>query len=797
MTGTDTDSGSEATADTVLVLGVGGSGRTHRLRELAVEGAVWLPSTAYRPLSVDQVRAAVSDQPTMIVVDDAHWATTEALDALIDAISGGSSPMAFVASMGPWPSGPGHRAFADAMQAVGRVERLDRLDEAGVAAIVSGTTGRASSSELVEALLVATGGIAGWVADAVSTGFDGDLDLLPDQTSAAIVARLERQGDDAMQVLELAALDADPGRDIGVHAAVAADPDDAEAAVRASGALGADGACVAIVRRAIRHGLPSQRRRERHDQLARQLLDSDPAAAAEHLLNGSQALPDHDELLAEATRRVALTDAERCLDVLERAAEMRPLDADLTVVEATAAYWAGRHDVLGRLAPPDGAKRVHREQLLQLGFGIDVRDLRWAQAAERPVDADLRRFAAACLGRSDVAAADDGGDGSRPVSTAGRLAEGLTAVLEGRHDQGLEQLVLTADDADRSRWDVPIGITPHSIAALAALWIGDLPAAAGLVERAVELDSGGEGEARTHRLLAAYVGLLGGASADALAVVEAGDEPTWPQRDRLLVAAIDAAIARRSGDTQRLRDAWARSEAALLRPASSWLLLDPVLELLTAGARLDDERRVGPVAASLTEQLAAMPATGAGPAAAGWVDLQLGLARRDDDAVVAAADAIAATEPADPRSRARAVAARHWADLAQGRCEEDRAMAAMDVLVPVGDGWEASRLLGQTALDHENPQAARRLLEAARSLANDPADDRGNDGLVALGLSEREAEVAVLVTEGKTHREVGATLFISPKTVEHHVAKIRQKLGVATRADMMAVVRRATSGQDG
>ncbi len=61
-------------------------------------------------------------------------------------------------------------------------------------------------------------------------------------------------------------------------------------------------------------------------------------------------------------------------------------------------------------------------------------------------------------------------------------------------------------------------------------------------------------------------------------------------------------------------------------------------------------------------------------------------------------------------------------------------------------------------------------------------------------LRQREAEVAVLVTEGNTHREVGSTLFISPKTVEHHVAKIRQKLGVSTRAEMMATVRQATSG---
>ena len=787
--------------NSVLVLGVGGSGRTHRLRELAADDAAvaeesptdevqWLPSSSYRPLTADAVRKALGASPRVIVIDDVQWSEAGALDALIEAVAS----VTIVASMAPWPTSPAHRAFVDALQANGVVERLDRLDESGVATIVSSLTGRASSSELIDALVEVTGGIAGWVADAVSTGFDGDLDSLADQTAAAIMDRVERYGEAAKQALELAALDADPGRSIGVHAAISAAPDDTEAAVRASGAVGPDGACAAIVRRAIRNSMPSQRRRDRHDELARLLLDVDPAAAAEHLLSGSQTLPDQHDLLADATARVAVTDAARCLDLLERAAEVQPLTAELTVVEATAAFWAGRHDVLGRLSPPGDAKRSHRTRLALLGFGVDVRDLRWSQAADRPVDPELTVFAEACLGRTAELPATRSEEADGALELPRRLAHGLREVAAGAAAAGLEQLVLVADDADRARWDVPLGITPHAVGALAATWIGDLPAASALLDRAIELGSGGAGEATTHRLLAAYVGLLSGSSSEALALVEAGDESTWPQRDRLLVAAIDAAIARRSGDTQRLRDSWARSEAALLRPSSSWLLLDPVLELLTAGARLGDERRVAPVVATLGEQLRAMPAGGAGPASAAWLDLQLGLARRDDEAVVAAADAIAATDPDDARSRARVVAARQWADLAGGTSDEAAAMAAMEALVPVGDGWEASRLLGQTALDHEDPQAARRLLEAARSLAHDPADDKGNDGLVALGLSEREAEVAVLVTEGKTHREVGATLFISPKTVEHHVAKIRQKLGVGTRAEMMATVRQATSG---
>ena len=770
---------------TTLVLGAGGTGRSHRLRELASPTAAWLSASPRRPVDGDAVRHALANQPSSLVIDDAQWCSEEALDLLADAVG----RLTVLASMRPFPASDGSRSLIDVMSSVGDVERLDRLDEAGIAAVVSGITGRASSSELIDQLLVVTGGVAGLVADAVSTGFTGDLDVMPDQTAAAIVARVERAGPVAMYVLELAALDVMVGRSVGVHAAVLDDPDQAEQAARASGALGVGGSCTPIVRVSIRHALTSQRRRERHDQLARLLLVIDPAAAAEHLLSGTRALPDQEELFATAVTAVAVSDATRCLDLLERAAELGPITADLTVVEATAAYWAGRHDVLGRLDPPADAKQIHRDQLAELGFGIDVRDLRWDSAGERPVAEDLRDLAAACVGTSQSGEVSE-------RSIASRLTAGLSAVMAGRADEGLERLVMVADDADRGSWTVPVGITPHAVAALAAIWLGDLSAAGAVLDQAVALASGGEGERRTHGLLSAYVGLLGGRSGEALAAVEAGDEPTWPQRDRLLVAALDAAIARRSGDTQRLRDAWSRSEFALLRPASSWLLFDPVLELLAAGTRIGDDRRVKPVAAALTEQLAAMPAGGAGPVAEIWLELQLGLAARNDAAVRSAADALSGADPSDPRGLARSIASRQWADLASGTIDEQAAMTAMDALVPVGDGWEASRILGQTALDHPDPRSARRLLEAARSLSNDPTDDRGNDGLVALGLSEREAEVAVLVTEGKTHREVGSTLFISPKTVEHHVAKIRQKLGTATRADMMAMVRQATSGDD-
>ncbi|MGI5470884.1 helix-turn-helix transcriptional regulator [Streptomyces sp. CA-132043] len=49
-------------------------------------------------------------------------------------------------------------------------------------------------------------------------------------------------------------------------------------------------------------------------------------------------------------------------------------------------------------------------------------------------------------------------------------------------------------------------------------------------------------------------------------------------------------------------------------------------------------------------------------------------------------------------------------------------------------------------------------------------------------LSPREREVARLVALGHTNREIADVLFLSPRTVEQHVAKVLRKLGVTSRA---------------
>ena len=863
--------GSETTTmqDSRLVIGAGGTGKTHQLQTWADEltgdaqdmPPNWLVGNPLRAITVDQVTEAIASGTGMIVADDLQWFATDALEALL----GVAASRSIVAS---------RRPTAESREVVDLLDLLDEelarevpatrtglMDQGSFAAALASirghldagaSAGRAMSSDEMAVMYQLSGGSMGLAADIVGVGWSLDPDTIPSALIDAVLRRVRRAGPGAEALVGLWAVatevDADPGDRDGLDgpkgddqagalslalAALAAgtgtgtDPGLAEREARAGGLVSETGALLPMVRLAVLADLVQADRATLHRQLAETLAPTDPLRAARHLLagdpGGDLAMEGAERILATAALERASSDPAEADHMLDRATQLGLPEAEAALLRGLTAFHVGSPDALGHLDTVlQGDDGTLGARAALLSFGLDLRELRFPSAQSRPVEGELAEPLSRLAGALNGEIGPD--PSTAPVTPIGQMTSTMAAAIVelagGDVVESLGMLSTAADDFDRLRPTVPFGITPHALAALAGITLGDLAAVDLLCQQAADHHSGGPGEQLTHELIRAYGQLVDGDYALALTMLRRfttaplppagpgdGDRDRDPsllapdadppatdllsQRDRLLVAALEAAIARRSGDTGRLRAAWARAEQALIRQSASWLLIDFFTELLACGARLGDQRRVEPVVESLCAQCLALPDTGPGPVNANWLRLQVAIAAEDDAAVDQAVAAMQTLEPTDPRSRARVAGAAAWADVIAGTATEQLVTERAEQLSAIGDGWEASRLLGQAALDEDDPRAARRLLELARLATSDQIDDSSGDGLAALGLSDREAEVAVLVVEGRTHKEVGAQLFISPKTVEHHVAKIRQKLGAASRAELLSIIRDA------
>ncbi|WP_410585808.1 LuxR C-terminal-related transcriptional regulator [Amycolatopsis sp. lyj-108] len=142
---------------------------------------------------------------------------------------------------------------------------------------------------------------------------------------------------------------------------------------------------------------------------------------------------------------------------------------------------------------------------------------------------------------------------------------------------------------------------------------------------------------------------------------------------------------------------------------------------------------------------------------------------RLDDAVVLLADAaerLAALPRPYEEARAIEAVARCLFDLADTARAVEYASAAARAFARLGATWDAARC------EHL-------LREHGGGMGGGP----GRRGYGAV-LSPREESVARLIVSGHTNRQIAGVLFLSPRTVERHVANILRKLGVRSRQDV-------------
>jgi DNA-binding CsgD family transcriptional regulator/tetratricopeptide (TPR) repeat protein len=87
---------------------------------------------------------------------------------------------------------------------------------------------------------------------------------------------------------------------------------------------------------------------------------------------------------------------------------------------------------------------------------------------------------------------------------------------------------------------------------------------------------------------------------------------------------------------------------------------------------------------------------------------------------------------------------------------------------------------------------ARRLRD--RGVRDLPRGPRARTRSNPAGLTARELEVLALLTEGLRNADIAARLVVSAKTVDHHVSAILRKLGVRTRSEAVAAAWRLDLG---
>jgi DNA-binding CsgD family transcriptional regulator len=258
-----------------------------------------------------------------------------------------------------------------------------------------------------------------------------------------------------------------------------------------------------------------------------------------------------------------------------------------------------------------------------------------------------------------------------------------------------------------------------------------------------------------------------GRDAEAVALIEARRQDVLRRGEGLWLAANDWGSAIRYNALGRYEDALAAAEQAAeaARGLGPSMLL--LAELIEAAARSGQtERATGPLA-----QLAAM-------AHASGTDWALGTHAR---AAAVLADGQAAERLYQraierlSQIQTRATLARAHLLYGEWLRREHRRVDARDQL------RVAYTMLSDMGMEAFAERARRELLatgETVRKRTFEALND----------LTPQEAQIARLAADGQTNPEIGAQLFLSPRTVEWHLTKAFGKLGISSRRQLRSAL---------
>ncbi|GGS26529.1 helix-turn-helix transcriptional regulator [Actinokineospora fastidiosa] len=563
------------------------------------------------------------------------------------------------------------------------------------------------------------------------------------------------------------------------------------AEVRAGGLTAADGALLPIAATAVRALVPAEERAAVFAALAsaRLAAGGPVAATATALLDAGASGPAVAELFAAAAEECAPEAAVRLYAAAAAAghdvdqagwaeAEARAGRPAAALRRADALIAHGPDDARARAAAVAGAALAHRGQLAR-----SAELYRWSGTAVAAAFAAIGYVGA---GRPDEArVALKEAENAPPTVFAGAVTATARGVIDSLSGPALSTVVHAAEALEPVGAGALLPDSPAAIAALMALHCGDPAAAVPVLDRAIAARVGGAPLAARHRLLRGWAAMMAGDDATATAAMEG--EPTG--RDAVFAAGLAVGLARRGSDLGALRRCWDRACAAVARQPVDLFTLLPLGELAVAAARLGECDRIAPHLAAARSLLADLGEPPLWTTMPHWHALHAELLAERPDAAARHADALRATAGAGPATAAIAAAAQVWLRVVAGDVDRAAVESAARGLHAAGLRWDGARLAGQAAIRTHDRGAMVGLLECARGLqgpATTPAPDAAGE---PARLSERELQVAGLVLAGMTYRQIGDRLFISAKTVEHHMARMRSRLGAASRADLLARLR--------
>ena len=786
--------------ETGVVIGAGGMGKTTALDALAQQHA----ERGRRAVVVStptsgEVKFPSDTDLDLLIIDDAHLLSGPAFGQLLEIAEDRERTFSLCVAARPDANHMGLGRLTEVAERRGMLHELGPYAPEELGAALTMSIDAAADASLFDAVQSLTGGhplivdrlVAGWLdLDLIDRGRVADaLPPAPAPVVRALSGPVRQLDPGVRSLLAAIALAAD-------HPALFTSASADLQLLHSHGFLLSPGAMPLSpggIPRSIAAGVianlePSELEageKRLATELAR--VGADPVVTAEHFALLSHPANDAFNAWCAAGDYLLDVDPAAAAHWYERARQVES-STDVEARLAVAAAAAGQEAVANRSIGEVLRSEPHNPRTLGAGAQIAARHGRWSEAGELidaitehprwsdTVVAVLSRGAGLLAERNRVFE-------TQPVAadpTAATLDSALTALrISLEHIPETAALTEAVRDlasragAQPGGMDLPLNA--FEIGAVAAVAAGELEMADVLLQSLAGRDA-----APSTSSLQNWLQVRTGGQPVAAHASEDDDgqseEPqaVSPYAELLDLAAV-ALASRRSGDVAASSAVLERLRSVVALAPIDVLTFDAAAELMILARRFGSRT----VLHTITERLVRFLQIHGQPPLWGvrlrWAELEAAVSTRDLDLARAAADALKAIGPTGPRLTSLVDASLTWIEVLEERADAEVVLATAADLEQSGFGSEAALLVGQAAIRLESAKDARKLLNRARELRG-MASTATADQSTQSGLSDREIEVAELILDGHSYKEIGSRLFISAKTVEHHASHIRQKL---------------------